>query len=81
MAVLDKEANMSCYFRHMDEILKEAGLKVTPENKKQIDRAFHDIVGTTYKDCPATWKEIKAKFLSDPQKRKELVNKLRAASG
>ena len=72
---------MSCYFRHLDEILKEAGITITPENKKLVDRAFHSIVGTTYKDCPATWKEIKMKYLSDPRKREELVSKLRTAAG
>lgn len=30
---------MSCYFRHIPELLKEAGLKVTPENKKAVDKA------------------------------------------
>ena len=72
---------MSCYFRHLEEILKKAGVAVNPKNKKQVDLAFHSIAGTTYKDCPGTWKEIKAKFLSDPQKRAELVSKLRATAG
>ena len=30
---------MSCYFRHMEGILAEAGIIVTKENKKDIDRA------------------------------------------
>lgn len=25
---------MSCYFRHMKDVLKEAGIEVTRENKK-----------------------------------------------
>ena len=29
---------MSCYFRHMKNILDEAGIKVTPGNKKEIAR-------------------------------------------
>jgi len=67
---------MSCYFRHIKDILEEAKIVVTPENKKQIDKAFHNIIGTTYKDCPTTWKKIKNNFLNDPQKRKELIRKL-----
>ncbi len=45
---------MSCYFRHMKNILHEAGIEVTPGNKKDIDQAFHRIVGVSYKDCPST---------------------------
>jgi hypothetical protein len=70
---------MSCYFRHLKDILEEAGITVTPGNKKQIDQAFHQIVATSYKDCPATWKAIKQNFLSDARKRQELIQKLQAA--
>jgi hypothetical protein len=70
---------MSCYFRHMKDILDEAGITVNPGNKKQIDQAFHKIVGTDYKDCPATWKTIKQIYLSDEKKRHELIERLKAA--
>ncbi len=70
---------MSCYFRHLEDILEEAKITVTPENKKRIDQAFHDIAGATYKDCPATWKEIKNRYLNDPQMRAELIQRLRNA--
>ena len=70
---------MSCYFRHIKDILEEAKIVVTPENKKQIDKAIHKIIGTTYKDCSTTWKEIKNNFLNDPQKRKDIIRKLQAA--
>ncbi len=72
---------MSCYFRHMKDVLDEAGITVNPTNKKQIDQAFHQIVGTSYKDCPATWKVIKQTYLIDERKRKELIQKLKAAVG
>ncbi len=51
---------MSCYFRHIKDILNEAGIKVTPGNKKQIDQAVHNIVEVTYKDCAATLAKAKA---------------------
>ena len=70
---------MSCYFRHMKDILAEAGITVTPSNKKQIDQAFHQVVGTSYKDCPATWRALKQTYLADEKRRRELVQKLRAA--
>ncbi len=72
---------MSCYFRHMKDVLDEAGITVNPTNKKQIDQAFHQIVGTSYKDCHATWKVIKQTYLIDERKRKELIQKLKAAVG
>ena len=70
---------MSCYFRHMKDILYEAGITVSPRNKKQIDQAFHQIVGTNYKDCPATWKALKQTYLADEKKRHELIQKLQTA--
>jgi len=70
---------MSCYFRHIKDILEEAGVTVDPANKKTIDQAFHQIVGTNYKDCPATWKALKQTYLVDEKKRHELVQKLQAA--
>ena len=69
---------MSCYFRHMKDILDEAGISVSPSNKRQIDQAFHEIVGTSYKDCPATWKALKQTYLADEKKRRELIQRLQA---
>ena len=70
---------MSCYFHHMKNILNEAGIEVTPINKKEIDQAFHQIVGVTYKNCPATWKRLKQELIGDEQKRQELIQKLQNA--
>jgi hypothetical protein len=70
------EVDMSCYFRHMQEILAEVGVKVTSENKKQIDQAIHRIVNVSYKNCPATWKEIKTGTAST-EKRKEFILKVK----
>ena len=67
---------MSCYFRHIKDVLSEAGIEVTPANKKQVDRALHDIVGVEYKDCPATWKVLK-QHLADKHKKRELIDRLR----
>ena len=50
---------MTCYFRHMKETFAELGIDVTSENKQDIDRAIHKLVGVKYKNCSATWKEIK----------------------
>lgn len=72
---------MSCYFRYVKDVLAEAGIEVTPANKKRIDQAFHQIAGVAYKDCPATWKKLKQELAGDEQKRRELVDKLQNAVG
>ena len=70
---------MSCYFRHVKDILGEAGVEVTASNKKQIDMVFHEMVGVAYKDCPNTWRMLKQNVIGDDQKRRELVRRLQAA--
>ncbi len=69
---------MSCYFRHMKDIFTEAGIEVTATNKKEIDKAIHQIVNVSYKNCPATWREIKM-GTADSQKRQEFIVKLKEA--
>ena len=71
---------MSCYFRHLKGIFDEAGIVVTPSNKKQIDQAIHQIVGVDYKDCPNTWKKLKPQ-VADKQKQQEFIKKLQAHVG
>lgn len=70
---------MSCYFRHLKDILNEAGIEVTPSNKKQIDRLIHNILGVTYKDCPATWKRLKQEIIGNEQKQQDFIKKLQNA--
>lgn len=70
---------MSCYFRHIKDMLDEAGIEVGSGNRKQIDQAIHQIVGTTYKDCPVTWKRLKQQVIGDEQKRQDFIKKLQDA--
>ena len=35
------------------------------QNKKKIDEAIHHIVRVRYKNCPATWREVKKKITED----------------
>ena len=70
---------MTCYFRHMQQIFKKAGIEVTSENKQEIDKIIHDIVGVEYKNCPAAWREVKKSIAEDEgafiSKLKEAWNK------
>jgi hypothetical protein len=56
---------MTCYFRHLAEVFKKAGIEVTSQNRQEIDRIIHSIVGVDYKDCPATWKQVKTSIMKD----------------
>ena len=58
---------MTCYFRHIQKIFKKAGIDVTRENKREIDRVIHSIVGVEYKNCPATWREVKKRIVEDEE--------------
>lgn len=56
---------MTCYFRHLQQIFKKAGIEVTSENKQEIDKIIHSIVGVDYKNCPAAWREVKKRIAED----------------
>jgi hypothetical protein len=43
----------------MNGIFTEIGVEVTPENKRDIDKQIHKLLGVEYKNCSATWKELK----------------------
>ena len=70
---------MSCYFRNLKDVLSEAGIQVTLGNKKQVDKAIHDIVKVTYKDCPTTWKKLKQEILAEENRRRDFVERLHKA--
>lgn len=70
---------MSCYFRHLKPVFEEAGITVTPDNRKRIDQVMHQLVHIDYKECPSAWKALKQQVLADDQKRQEFLRKLRDA--
>lgn len=68
---------MTCYFRHLGTVFEKAGINVTKDNKREIDRVIHSIVGVEYKNCPATWKEVKKRLAEDE---KSFIAALKEAS-
>jgi len=58
---------MTCYFRHLKSIFEKTGITITKENKRDVDRIIHNIVGVNYKNCPATWKEVKKRIAEDEE--------------
>ena len=69
---------MSCYFRHLKDLLAEAGVEVTPASKREVDQELHEMVGATYKDCPSAWKNLKRQMANEAD-RAVIVKKLRKA--
>jgi hypothetical protein len=66
---------MTCYFRHLIDVFAKVGVTVTKENRQDVDRAIHSIVGIEYKNCPATWKEVKKRIAEDKE---SFVNTLKS---
>ena len=56
---------MTCYFRHLKATFNEAGIEVTKENRRDIDKTIHGIMGVDYKNCSATWKKVKERLADD----------------
>jgi hypothetical protein len=54
----------------MSQILEEAGITPSKENKKMIDRTLHSLVNVEYKNCSETWKELKQLLQSEEGKEK-----------
>jgi hypothetical protein len=63
----------------MKDVLDEAGVEVTKENKKQIDKVIHGIVSVEYKNCSPTWKAVKEHIKADEKAKKQFVEKIRQA--
>ena len=68
---------MSCYFRHMKDVLEEAGIDITKENKKDIDRIIHGLVDVGYKNCPPTWRAVKEHIKGDDNARSLFIERLK----
>ncbi len=58
---------VTCYFRHkqMKDVFERAGVEITKENRKEVDRVVHSIVGVEYKSCSDTWKAVKERLAED----------------
>jgi ATP-dependent Zn protease len=51
----------------MKDVFDKVGVTVTKENKKDIDKTIHKIVGVEYKNCSATWKEVKKRMAENKE--------------
>jgi hypothetical protein len=53
---------MTCYFMHLGRVFEKAGVTVTSENKREVDKVIHKLVGVEYKNCPSAWREVKKRI-------------------
>ena len=68
---------MSCYFRHMKDVLEAAGIEVTKENKKEIDKIIHQMVNVPYKQCPTAWKGVKEQIKTGDKAKSLFIKELK----
>lgn len=68
---------MSCYLRHMKDILDEADRHPQDrKDRKEVDLAIRKVIGKDQKDkCNLVWKEVKI-WLQDEEKKGKLVSEL-----
>jgi hypothetical protein len=60
----------------MQDVFQKAGIEVTPENKRDLDKVIHSLVHVKYKNCPSTWKAVK-KILAENES--EFIAQLKEA--
>jgi hypothetical protein len=63
----------------MKDIFDEAGIKVTKENKQEVDKIIHGLFSQTYKNCSPTWKAVKEQIKGDDKVRGQFVGQLKKA--
>ena len=66
---------MSCYLRHLDDVLLAAGIRLTKEDRPRIHAIIQEITGE--EDCPRVWRSVKVRLLRD-KTWEEFVSHLRA---
>ena len=65
---------MSCYLRHLDDILLAAGIRLTRENRPRIHTLIQEITGE--EDCLRVWRSVNVRLLRDDTW-EEFVSQLR----
>jgi hypothetical protein len=67
---------VTCYFRHLGDIFQKAGIVLTSQNRKEIEKVIQGIVGMEGKHCPDVWREVKKRINeSEP----EFISELKGA--
>jgi predicted Fe-Mo cluster-binding NifX family protein len=69
---------MGCW-KWFNGALKEAGIKVTDENREKVDEVIHEFIGKTskYEHCSSDWTKAAKKIKADEKEGKKLIERLR----
>ena len=70
---------MSCYLRHMSDIIAEAGIENTKENRKKIDCYLKEKYNLPQhvSSCPDVWKFYIKPLINDEKSKTELITEIR----
>jgi hypothetical protein len=55
--------SMSCYLKHLDDVVAAAGVTLGPGNRKDVDMTIKELLGLSY--CPNVWIEVKKRLAAD----------------
>jgi len=72
---------LGCW-KWFNNVLKDADVKVTDENKEKIDEVIHRYIGeqSSYGRCSADWRKARKEIEADKQMRSELVKRLKVSA-
>ena len=65
---------MSCYLRHLGDVLAAAAIPDTRESRRRVHAMVQEITGEH--DCPAVWRRVKS-ALAETAERELLIAGLR----
>ena len=51
----------------MKHVFESAGVIISKENRKELDKIIHNIVGVEYKNCSETWRKVKVRLADDEE--------------
>jgi hypothetical protein len=71
---------MTCYVRHLKDVLRELCMEDTRENRRILDKHIRKVLGRENDDCPEVWNDVKLR-VHDPVKRELLIEELRKQNG
>jgi len=71
---------MGCW-RWFGNVLKEAGVTVTAQNRAEIDKVIHEYIGakSQYEHCSADWTKLGKKIKTDEKEKKKLIQAVKTA--
>lgn len=60
---------MTCYTRHLKDVLKELSMEDTGDNRRILDKHIRIILSRENDGCPVVWRDVKV----HPTKRELLI--------